>query len=30
LKVYEASSNDVWFVPLAAPATASATAGGQQ
>jgi hypothetical protein len=30
LKVYQASSNDVWFVPLAAPATASATAGGQQ
>ena len=30
LKVYEASSNDVWFVPLAAPATASATARGQQ
>jgi hypothetical protein len=30
LKVYEASSNDVWFVPLAAPVTESATAGGQQ
>ncbi len=30
LKVYEASSNDVWFVPLAAPATTSATTGGQQ
>ena len=30
LKVFEASSNDVWFVPLAAPVTAGATAGGQQ
>ncbi|MDP9114650.1 MAG: hypothetical protein M3O20_13355 [Acidobacteriota bacterium] len=30
LKVYEASSNDVWFVPLAAPVTASVAAGGQQ
>ena len=30
LKVFDASSNDVWFVPLAAPVTASATAGGQQ
>jgi hypothetical protein len=30
LKVFEASSNDVWFVPLAAPVTASAIAGGQQ
>ncbi len=30
LKVFETSSNDVWFVPLAAPVTASATAGGQQ
>ena len=30
LKVFDASSNDVWFVPLAAPVTASASAGGQQ
>jgi len=30
LKVFDASTNDVWFVPLAAPVTASATAGGQQ
>jgi len=30
LKVFDASTNDVWFVPLAAPATASTTAGGQQ
>lgn len=30
LKVYDASTNDVWFVPLEAPITASATAGGQQ
>jgi hypothetical protein len=30
LKVFDASTNDVWFVPLAAPVTASTTAGGQQ
>ncbi|HSR09099.1 MAG TPA: hypothetical protein VLM42_18285 [Bryobacteraceae bacterium] len=30
LKVFDASTNDVWFLPLAAPVTASATAGGQQ
>jgi hypothetical protein len=30
LKVFDASTIDVWFVPLAAPVTASATAGGQQ
>ena len=30
LKVFDASTNDVWFVPLAAPVTASATVGGQQ
>jgi hypothetical protein len=30
LKVFDASTNDVWFVPLAAPITASETAGGQQ
>ncbi|MDP8990948.1 MAG: hypothetical protein M3N41_12825 [Acidobacteriota bacterium] len=30
LKVFEASSNDVWFVPLAAPLTASVSAGGAQ
>jgi hypothetical protein len=30
LKVFDASTDDVWFVPLAAPVTASATAGGRQ
>jgi len=30
LKVFDASSNNVWFVPLAAPVTASPAAGGQQ
>lgn len=30
LKVFDASTNDVWFVPLAAPVTGSSTAGGQQ
>jgi hypothetical protein len=30
LKVFDASTNDVWFVPLAAPVTKSAKAGGQQ
>ncbi len=30
LKVLDASTNDVWFVPLAAPVTTSASAGGQQ
>jgi hypothetical protein len=30
LKVFDAASNDVWFVPLAAPVTASPTTGGQQ
>jgi hypothetical protein len=30
LKVYDASTNDVWFVPVEAPITTSATAGGQQ
>jgi hypothetical protein len=30
LKVFDASTNDVWFVPLAAPVTANATTGGQQ
>jgi len=28
--VFDAPTNDVWFVPLAAPVTASATVGGQQ
>jgi hypothetical protein len=30
VKVFDASTNEVWFVPLAAPAAASATEGGQQ
>ncbi len=30
LKVFDASTNDVWFVPLAAPVTASTTTGGRQ
>ncbi len=30
LKVFDASTNDVWFVPIAAPVTASTNAGGQQ
>ena len=30
VKVFDASTNEVWFVPLAAPVAASATAGGQQ
>ncbi len=30
LKVFDASTNDVWFVPLAAPVMASVTAGGRQ
>ena len=30
LKVFDASTDDVWFVPLAAPVTASVTAGGRQ
>ena len=30
LKVFDAASNDVWFVPIAAAETASTNAGGQQ
>ncbi len=30
VKVFDASTNDVWFVPLAAPVTANAVTGGQQ
>ena len=30
VKVFDASTNEVWFVPLAVPAAVSATAGGQQ
>jgi len=30
VKVFDASTNEVWFVPLAAPATAGSTEGGRQ